>query len=165
MLLLLLGWTMGDLLVMDGLTQSEYEHSTSSDLQRPRVNLTYRWTPTCKLLRAGACWPLPSCAQGLPRLGPRGGEAAFSMTLLGWSFLWLVVVACLALACASIAHWRWRCLRRSRPCPCCSALVRPAPLRGQARCIGCRRWKVPRRRRLSHRRNWKFALCGKITKG
>ena len=27
------------------------------------------------------------------------------MPPLGWSFLWLVVVACLALACASIAHW------------------------------------------------------------
>ena len=27
------------------------------------------------------------------------------MPPLGWSFLWLVIVACLALACASIAHW------------------------------------------------------------
>ena len=63
----------GDLLVMDRLAQSEYEHSTSSELQGPRVNLTYRWitqhTPTCKLMRAGACCALPSCAQGLPGLG------------------------------------------------------------------------------------------------
>ena len=33
-----------DLLVMDGLTQSEYEHSTGSKLSGPRVNLTFRWT-------------------------------------------------------------------------------------------------------------------------
>ena len=43
-------------LVMDGLAQLEYEHSTSSELQGPRVNLTYRWitqhNPTCKALGA-----------------------------------------------------------------------------------------------------------------
>ena len=33
----------GDLLVMDGLTQSEYVHSTASELSGPRVNLTFRW--------------------------------------------------------------------------------------------------------------------------
>ena len=33
----------GDLLVMDGLAQSEYEHRTASGLQGPRVNPTYRW--------------------------------------------------------------------------------------------------------------------------
>ena len=33
----------GDLLVMDGLTQFEYEHSTASELLGPRVNLTFRW--------------------------------------------------------------------------------------------------------------------------
>ena len=33
----------GDLLVMDGLTQLEYEHSTASELEGPRVNLTFRW--------------------------------------------------------------------------------------------------------------------------
>ena len=33
----------GDLLVMDGLTQYEYEHSTAFELEGPRVNLTYRW--------------------------------------------------------------------------------------------------------------------------
>ena len=32
----------GDVLVMDGLAQSEYEHCTASGLQGPRVNLTYR---------------------------------------------------------------------------------------------------------------------------
>ena len=33
----------GDLLVMDGLTQEEFWHSTASELEGPRVNLTYRW--------------------------------------------------------------------------------------------------------------------------
>ena len=33
----------GDLLVMDGLNQFEYLHSTASELEGPRVNLTYRW--------------------------------------------------------------------------------------------------------------------------
>ena len=159
----------GDLLVMDGLAQLEYEHSTSSELQGPRVNLTYRWitqhTQTCKALRAGVCRALPSCAQGLPGLSSRGYEGAFLMPPLGWSFLWLVVVACLALACASIAHWGWLCLRPCRVCPCCPTLVRPVPLRGQARWIGGRRWRMPRRRRLSQRWTWKFPLWGKIFPG
>ena len=33
----------GDLWVMDGQTQFEYEHSTASELKNPRVNLTFRW--------------------------------------------------------------------------------------------------------------------------
>ena len=32
----------GDLLVMDDLAQDENEHSTSSELQGPQVNLTYQ---------------------------------------------------------------------------------------------------------------------------
>ena len=159
----------GDLLVMDGLTQLEYDHSTSSELQDRRVNLTCRWitqhTRSCKLLRAGACCALPSCVQGLPGLGPREGEGAFLMPPLGWSFLWLVVVACLALACASVAHWGWLRLRRCRVCPCCPTLVRPVALRGQARWIGGRRWKMPRRRRLSQRWTWKFPFWEKNFKG
>ena len=80
----------GDLLLMDGLAQSEYEHATSSELQGPLVNLTFRWisqrTLNCRLLRGGACWALPTCAQGLPGLDHRGGEGAFSMPSLGWVF-------------------------------------------------------------------------------
>ena len=34
---------LGDILFMDGLGQSEYEHCTASGLQGSRVNLTYRW--------------------------------------------------------------------------------------------------------------------------
>ena len=58
----------GDILVMDGLAQSEYEHCTACGLQGPRVNLTYRW-----VAQHTASWPpagvvgcvLPTCAQGL----------------------------------------------------------------------------------------------------
>ena len=74
------------------------------------------------------------------------------MPSLGRLVLWLVVVACLVLACASIAHWGWPCQRRCRACPCFPTLVRPVPRRGQARWIGGGRWQVPRRRRLSERR-------------
>ena len=52
----------GDVLVMDGLAQSEYEHCTASGLQGPRVNLTYRWVAQthCVLStsrRSGLCAP------------------------------------------------------------------------------------------------------------
>ena len=58
----------GDVLVMGGLAQSEYEHCTASGLQGPRVNLTYRWvaqhTASCPLAGVVGC-VLPTCAQGL----------------------------------------------------------------------------------------------------
>ena len=58
----------GDLLVMDGLTQDEFQHSTASELEGPRVNLTYRWISqhirSCP--QAGLiCGALPSEAQDL----------------------------------------------------------------------------------------------------
>ena len=125
MLPLQFGWTMGTSLVMDGLAQSEYEHSTSSELQGPRVNLTYRWisqhTPTCKSLRAGACCALPSCAQGLPWLGPRQGEGAFLMPLWGGlSSGWWSLRA---------SHWRAPRLPTAGGFACVVAVfVRAAPL-------------------------------------
>ena len=66
----------GDFLVMDGLTQSEFEHSTASELEGPRVNLTYRWISqhirSCPLagLIGGA---LPSDAQDLAEPHSRCG--------------------------------------------------------------------------------------------
>ena len=58
----------GDGPVMDGLAQSEYEHCTASELQGPRVNLTYRCVtqhaPSCPLAGVLGC-VLPTCAQGL----------------------------------------------------------------------------------------------------
>ena len=65
----------GDLLVMDGPTQSEYVHCTASGLQCPRVNLTFRWVAqhiaSCPLAGVVGC-VLPSCVQGLAEPGPRG---------------------------------------------------------------------------------------------
>ena len=67
----------GDLLVMDGLTQLEYEHSTAFELEGPRVNLTFRWISqhirSCPLagLIGGA---LPSDAQDLAEPHSRGGR-------------------------------------------------------------------------------------------
>ena len=58
----------GDVLVMDGLAQSEYEHCTASDLQGPRVNLTYRWVAqhnASGLLAGVVGCVLLTCAQGL----------------------------------------------------------------------------------------------------
>ena len=68
----------GDLLVLDGLTQFEYEHSTASELLGPRVNLTFRWITqhikSCPLagLIGGA---LPSDAQDLAEPHSRGGRS------------------------------------------------------------------------------------------
>ena len=67
----------GDVLVMDGLAQLEYEHCTASGLQGPRVNLTYRWvaqhTVSCPLAGVVGC-VLPTCAQGFSRTKfPLGG--------------------------------------------------------------------------------------------
>ena len=65
----------GDLLVMDGLTQLKYEHSTASELEGPRVNLTFRWISqhirSCPLagLIGGA---LPSDTQDLAEPHSRG---------------------------------------------------------------------------------------------
>ena len=66
----------GDLLVMDGLTQFEYEHSTASELLGPRVNLTFRWITqhikSCPL--AGSIGgALPSDAQDLAEPHSCGG--------------------------------------------------------------------------------------------
>ena len=64
----------GDVLVMDGPAQSEYEHCTASELQGPRVNLTYRWvaqhTASCPLTGVVGC-VLPTCVQGLAVPGSR----------------------------------------------------------------------------------------------
>ena len=68
----------GDLLVMDGLTQEEFLHSTASELEGPRVNLTYRWISqhirSCP--QAGLiCGALPSVAPDLAEPNScRGGS-------------------------------------------------------------------------------------------
>ena len=61
----------GDLLVMDGLAQSEYVHRTVSGLQGPRVNLTFRWITqhiaSCPLTGVTCC-----VSARLAELGPQG---------------------------------------------------------------------------------------------
>ena len=79
----------GDVLVMDGLAQSEYEHCTASELQGPRVNLTCRWvaqhTASCPLAGVVGCL-LPTCAQGLVEPGSRWFGQEENGPLLGdWS--------------------------------------------------------------------------------
>ena len=80
----------GDVLVMDGLAQSECEHCTASELQGPRVNLTYRWvaqhTASCPLGGVVGC-VLPTCVQGLAEPSSRWLEKGkINGPLLGhWS--------------------------------------------------------------------------------
>ena len=81
----------GDVLVMDGPAQSEYEHCTASGLQGPRVNLTFRWVAqhiaSCPLAGAVGC-VLPSCVQGLAEPGSRGDWGKG----IKWSSLWGLVL-------------------------------------------------------------------------
>ena len=86
----------GDLLVMDGLAQSEYEHCTASGLQGPRVNLTFRWVAqhiaSCPLAGVVGC-VLPSCVQGLAEPSSRWlGEGGNK-----WSSFWGLVLFLLIL--------------------------------------------------------------------
>ena len=66
----------GDLLVMDGLTQSEYVHCTASGLQGPRVNLTFRWVAqhiaSCPTFRRNGLCPPFVCARFSRAGSPRG---------------------------------------------------------------------------------------------
>ena len=85
----------GDLLVMDGLTQSEYAHRTVPGLQGPRVNLAFRWVTqhiaSCPLAGVVGC-VLPSCVPGLAQPVPRGGvtgenKVVLLLLILVFSFL------------------------------------------------------------------------------
>ena len=65
----------GDILVMDGLAQSECKHCTATGLQGPRVNLSYR----------SVAQHIPSCPPAgvvgcvLPTLCARFGRAKFPL--------------------------------------------------------------------------------------
>ena len=95
----------GDVLVMDGLAQSEYEHCTASELQGPRVNLTYRWvaqhTASCPLADVVGC-VLPTCAQGLVEPSSRwlgDGENK-------WSSFWgLVLLLLILVSVLLVSTW------------------------------------------------------------
>ena len=134
-----------DLLVMDGLTQSEYVHCTASGLQGPRVNLTFRWVAqhiaSCPLAGVVGC-VLPSCVQGLAEPGPRvewSGENK-------WSSSWVLVLLLLILVSVLLINIR-RGHRHSGQRPSCSVVHFPS--RGCARWVGRRRWPLSRRRQTS----------------
>ena len=136
----------GDLLVMDGSTQSEYVHCTASGLQGPRVNLTFRWVAqhiaSCPLAGVVGC-VLPSCVQGLAEPGPRGDGGWGNK----WSFFWGLVLLLLILVSfllvGSLISIR-RGHRYSDQRPSCSVVHFPS--RGRARWVGGRRWPLSRRR-------------------
>ena len=127
----------GDVLVMDGLAQSVYEHCTASGLQGPRVNLTYRWvaqhTASCPL--AGVvCCVLPTCAKGLVEPSSRWmGEGESKR-----SFLSILVSVLLLSTWINIRKG----IRNSGQRLSCSA-VHFLP-RGRARWVGGRRWRLSR---------------------
>ena len=139
----------GDLLVMDGLTQSEYVHCTASGLQGPRVNLTFRWVAqhiaSCPLAGAVGC-VLPSCVQGLAEPGPRG-EWGWGNK---WSSLWGLVLLLLILVSVLLVGTLINIKREHRYSgqrPSCSVVHFPS--RGRARWVGGRRWPLSRRRQTS----------------
>ena len=82
---------LGDLLIVDGQTHLEYEHSTASELGGPWVNLTVRWIsqhiPSCPLA-CGICCALPSGAQG--SVGPYEGMEEMTLARF-WSMVLLFV--------------------------------------------------------------------------
>ena len=99
----------GDILVMDGPAQPEYEHCTASGLQGPRVNLTYRWvaqhTAFCPPAGVVGC-VLPTCAQGLVEPGSRwlgGGENKSSSS---WGLVLLLLILVSVLIVSSWIHIR-----------------------------------------------------------
>ena len=142
----------GDVLVMDGLAQSEYEHCTASELQGPRVNLTYRWvaqhTASCPLAGIVGC-VLPTCAQGLVEPGFRWlgeGENKWSSS---WGLVLLLLILVTALLVGTLINIR-RWHRHSDQRPSRSAVH--FSFRGRARWVGRRRWPLSRRRQS----------CGKV---
>ena len=99
----------GDVLVMDGLAQSEYEHCTASELQGPRGNLTYRLvaqhTASCPLAGVVGC-VLPTCAQGLVVPSSRwlGEEENKWSSFWGLVLLLLILVSVLAGLGEDVGH-------------------------------------------------------------
>ena len=137
----------GDLLVMDGLTQSEYVHCTASGLHGPRVNLTYRWVAqhaaSCPLAGVMGC-VLPSCAQGLvePSSSWLGeGENKWSSS---WGLVLLLLILVSVLLVGTLINIRRR-HRHSGQCPSCSVVHFPS----RGRWVGGRRWQLSRRRQFS----------------
>ena len=139
----------GDVLVMDGLAQSEYEHCTASGLQGPRVNFTYRWvaqqTASCPLAGVVGC-ALPSCVQGLVEPSSRWlgeGENKWSSS---WGLVLLLLILVSVLLVSTLIHIR-RGHRHSGQRLSCSAVHFTS--RCRARWVGRRRWGLSRCRQSS----------------
>ena len=136
----------GDLLVMDGRTQSEYVHCTASGLQGPRVNLTFRWVAqhiaSCPLAGVVGC-VLPSCVQGLAEPGPRGDGGEGNKWSFFWGLVLLLLIMVSFLLVGTLISIR-RGHRYSDQRPSCSVVHLPS--RGRARWVGGRRWSLSRRR-------------------
>ena len=154
----------GDILVMDGLADSEYKHCTASGLQSPPINLTYRWvaqhTASCPQAGVVGC-VLPTCAQGSVEPGSRwlgGGENKWScscgLVLLLLIFVTALLVSTLintgrgggAEGIVTVIHIR-RGHRHSDQRPSRSAVRFSS--RGRARWVGGRRWALSRRGKVS----------------
>ena len=139
----------GDLLVMDGLTQSEYVHCTASGLQGPRVNLTFRWVAqhiaSCPLAGVVGC-VLPSCVQGSAEPDPRGDWGKGYKWSSSWGLVLLLLILVSVLLVGTLINIR-RGHRYSGQRPSCSVVHFPS--RGRARWVGGRRWPLSRRRQTS----------------
>ena len=138
----------GDVLVMDGSAQSEYEHCTASELQGPRVTLTCRWVTqhivSCPPAGVVGC-VLSTCVQGLAEPGSRGlGEGENK-----WSSCWGLVLLLLILSVLLVSTWIHirRGHRHSGRRPSFPAAYFSS--RGRARWVGGRRWRLSRRRHYS----------------
>ena len=138
----------GDLLVMDGLTQSEYAHCTASGLQGPRVNLTFRWVAqhiaSCPLAGGGLCPPFV-CARFSRAGSPRGREWGNKWSS-SWGLVLLLLILVSVLLIGTWIHIR-RGHRHSGQRLSCSVVHFPS--RGRARWVGRRRWPLSRRRQTS----------------
>ena len=102
----------GDILVMDGLAQSEYEHCAASGLQGSRINLTFRWiaqhTASCPFAGVVGC-VLPSCVQGLAVPGSRGYGVGENKSISCWGLVVLLLAILFYLPVST-----WIDIRRER---------------------------------------------------
>ena len=129
---------------MDGLAQSEYEHCTASELQGPRVNLTFRWvaqhTASCPLAGVVGC-VLPTCAQGLVVPSSRWlGEGENN-----WSSSWRLVLLLLILVSVLLVGTLINIREASSQWSASILLGDALLLSGSCRWVGGRRWRLSRR--------------------
>ena len=132
---------------MDGLTQLEYVHSTASELEGPRVNLTFRWISqhirSCPL--AGLiCGALPSEAQDLAEPNScRGGVEEIKMTMTCLMVLLVALGTCFPRKYVFDAYEGVRCRNHHRRVSL--------------------QWRIPRRNHLMG--DWLFHFLASYPRG